>query len=171
MSTSSFLILPLLLPSLLLLPQICWQDQSSGSCPVGKFVLWPPLLPSPFSALPHAYPSSTCSCPPPALAFLMGRTQAQVPQMIVGKLGVVEGKVARKAGLILQGIPTRLMESIFQHPPPSFLSFPKESMLPSWGLSPSLLSTLCLLSPAVTDSIHLYPHPTSSLSWLLRLPV
>ena len=52
-----------------------------------RFVVWAPLFPSLFPTVPPGYESPTCSCPLPALAFSMGRTQAQATQAIGGKLG------------------------------------------------------------------------------------
>lgn len=49
------------------------------------------------------------------------------------------------------------------------LAFPMGVDATMVGLSPGL-STLCLLSPGMIDSIRLCPHPMCSLSWLLLLP-
>lgn len=165
MSIFSFLLLPLLPPSLLPPPSNCWQDQPSRRCQASEG-LWSGLLFFHLSFLLSLLDSSPSSSLPPAVAHCQlwpsrwAEPKLRQPRQLEGNWELGLREVVRKSGFSLQSSTARLVENRLSLGAPAIqlLAFRPGVSATFMGTQPLPLASGCPLSSAMIDSI--YPCPT-----------
>lgn len=141
MSIFSFLLLPLLSPSLLPRPSNCWQDQPSGRCQASEVCGLGSSFSISLSYCPSGILVSHLQLPTASSGLLDGQNPSSGTQATGGKLGPGAEGGCKKVRTWspkqhCQAVENRISLGHLRF---SSLPFPHESVSPLWGLSPSAL--------------------------------